>query len=318
MKVYKEITPLSEQDVFVLLDSKQVGFDYPIHSHSAIELTLVMNSSGNRIVGDSVKKYTDTDLVMIGADLYHKWDDDDVPPKKKNKAHVITIQFSEIQFQGSLFSKKAFSAIRQMLFDAQRGISFFGKTRQHLSVQIIELSKLKKFDAVIKFLKILQLLSNSKEIKLLASEGFDIVNKDLNANKINKIFKYITDNFTNSKLNISELANAFNMSPSSFGHYFKRRTNKSFTQFVIDMRLGYASRLLLYSEDTISDIADKSGYNNIANFNRLFKKNKGLTPFAYRQTMRSSEEFYWKVQTTPNQFIPSDLLHKEGIDKPIY
>ena len=94
------------------------------------------------------------------------------------------------------------------------------------------------------------------------------------------------------------------MRSSAFGHFFKKSTNKSFTQFVVDMRLGYASKLLLNSNESISEIAYKSGFNNIANFNRLFKKNKFISPKQYRQNLKHSTNFNWEKQLTPNQFIP--------------
>ena len=96
MIVYKEITPLTQHDVFIIINSEKIGFDYPIHYHSAYELTLILKSSGNRIVGDSVEKYHSNDLVLIGPEIYHRWDDDDIAIEKRNNAHVITIQFSDI------------------------------------------------------------------------------------------------------------------------------------------------------------------------------------------------------------------------------
>ncbi|MCK5637680.1 MAG: helix-turn-helix transcriptional regulator, partial [Flavobacteriaceae bacterium] len=89
------------------------------------------------------------------------------------------------------------------------------------------------------------------------------------------------------------------------GHFFKKCTNKSFTQFVVDLRLGHASKLLIDSDLTISEIAFVSGFNNIANFNRLFKKNKFFTPKQYRQDLMSNNNFNWEQQLTMNQFIPS-------------
>ena len=128
MIVYKEITPLTQNDVFIIKNSKKVGFDYPIHYHSAYELTLILNSSGNRIVGDSVEKYNSNDLVLIGPEIYHKWDDDDIAPEKRNNAHVITIQFSRDLFDQTLFLKESFSSIKNLLKDSQRGLEFVGDT----------------------------------------------------------------------------------------------------------------------------------------------------------------------------------------------
>ena len=101
------------------------------------------------------------------------------------------------------------------------------------------------------------------------------------------------------------MANEFNMSASAFGHFFKKSTNKSFTQFVVDLRLGHSIWLMQNSNKSISEIAFESGFNNIANFNRLFKKNKFVSPKQYKQNFLGSSNFDWEKQLTPNQFIPT-------------
>lgn len=306
MKVYKEITPLIQSDVFVIINSEKIGFDYPIHYHSAYELSLVLNSSGNRIVGDSVEKYCSDDLVLIGPEMYHKWDDDDIPLENRNNAHVITIQFSKDLFNQSLFSKKEFFSIKKLLKDSQRGLIFTDETFKTIALKIQNLVAIKGFEAVIEFLKILHILSISKEKRYLASEGFISIKADEESDRINKMYTYILTHFNDPNLRITELANESNMSTSAFGHFFKKSTNKSFTQFVVDMRLGYASKQLINSNHSISEIAYKSGFNNIANFNRLFKKNKFITPKQYRKNLMNSNNFNWKEQITPNQFIPAN------------
>ena len=163
MIVYKEITPLTQSDVFVIINSEKVGFDYPIHYHSAYELTLIMNSSGNRIVGDSVEKYHVNDLVLIGPEIYHRWDDDDIAPEKRNNAHVITIQFSKDLFDQALFAKESFSDIKNLLAESQRGLKFVGETFRIVADKMKSLTTEKKFESVMEFLQILNLLSNSKD-----------------------------------------------------------------------------------------------------------------------------------------------------------
>ena len=305
MIVYKEITPLTQSDVFIIINSEKVGFDYPIHYHSAYELTLILNSSGNRIVGDSVEKYSLNDLVLIGPEIYHRWDDDDIAPEKRNNAHVITIQFSKDLFEQTLFLKESFSSIKNLLKDSQRGLKFVGETFSIVAEKIKNLTRVKKFESVMEFLKILNTLSISEDKKYLASDGFISIKEDAKGDRVNKMYTYILTHFTDSDLRITELAQESNMSTSAFGHFFKKSTNKSFTQFVVDMRLGYASKLLLNSNDSISEIAFKSGFNNIANFNRLFKKNKFITPKQYRHNLKNSNSFNWKKQLSPNQFVPS-------------
>jgi len=305
MIVYKEITPLTKNDVFIILNSEKIGFDYPIHFHSTFELTLILNSSGNRIVGNSVDKYFINDLVLIGPGIYHKWDDDDVPLKKRNNAHVITIQFSNDIFNQSLFLKEDFFSIKELLKNSERGLMFSGKTFKSISKKIKNLVQIKGFKAVLEFLAILHLLSISEDKKYLAGEEFISINEYEKGDRVNKMYNYILSNFNDRNLRIASLAHETNMSSSAFGHFFKKCTNKSFTQFVIDLRLGHASKLLIDSSHTISEIAFISGFNNIANFNRLFKKNKFVTPKQYRKELMKTNTFNWKKQITSNQFMPS-------------
>ena len=139
----------------------------------------------------------------------------------------------------------------------------------------------------------------------MASEGLISIKEYEKGDRVNKMYEYILANFNDRNLRITDLAQEANMSSSAFGHFFKKCTNKSFTQFVVDLRLGHASKLLIDSNLTISEIAFISGFNNIANFNRLFKKNKFLTPKQYKQNLIPSINFNWKEQLTTNQFMPS-------------
>ena len=305
MIIYKEITPLTQHDVFVIVNSRNVGFEYPIHYHSEFELSLILNSSGNRIVGDSVEKYKNNDLVLIGPEIYHKWDDDDLPPERKNSAHVITIQFSKDILDQPLFLKESFFSIRNLLSDSQRGLKFTKETFKIVSDKMQNLELLKDFEAVLKFLHILHLLSVSKDKIYLSSKGFTSIKNDEKSDRINKMYEYILNHFSDPDLRITQLANEFNMSASAFGHFFKKSTNKSFTQFVVDLRLGHTIRLMQNSNKSISEIAFESGFNNIANFNRLYKKNKFHSPKQYRRNLKQSNDFNWKEQLSPNQFIPS-------------
>lgn len=305
MTVYKEITPLTQNDIFIILNSEKIGFEYPIHYHPAYELTLILNSSGNRIVGNSVEKYYLNDLVLVGPEIYHKWDDDDIPPKKRNNAHVITIQFSKDIFNQALFLKESFFSIKSLLKDSQRGLKFSGETFKIITKKMMNLVTVKGFHALLEFLEILHLLSISGDKEYLAGAEFISIHEYEKGDRVNKMYNYILANFNDRNLRITNLAQEANMSSSAFGHFFKKCTNKNFTQFVVDLRLGHASKLLLDSNLSISEIAFISGFNNIANFNRLFKKNKFITPKQYREKLISSTNFNWKKQLSQNQFVPS-------------
>ena len=166
------------------------------------------------------------------------------------------------------------------------------------------------------FLSLLDLLSRSTERDFLASEGFTPQSFKSDNNRIKIAYGAILRYFTNSNLKIGEIAKMVNMSESAFSHFFQKYTNKSFTQFLIDVRIGHACKLLLDTDDTIKEICFQSGFNNLANFNRLFKKYRNCTPLEYRKKFQLNSDFDWAQQTTPWQFLPDqNLMEKFSPDK---
>lgn len=306
MRVFREITPITHADVFVILDSVDKGFDYPIHNHPEYELTLVQNSAGSRIVGDSTEKYCDTDLVLLGPYLFHKWDDDDAGLASPETCRVITIQFDMHLFDKRLLATKPFYKVRSLLESASRGIRFHGKTLQHAIKHITALTSLQGLEGVIAFLQVLQILSESIEYRYLASEGFDWKAIHTQSKRLHAAYQYIIKHFNDHGLRMPDVASAVNLSESAFSHFFKKATNKSFSQFLIDMRLGHACKLLIETDDPVKFICAASGFNNEANFYRLFKKAHQCTPYEFRRLYRQRTQFDWTEQRTPGQFLPTD------------
>jgi AraC-like DNA-binding protein len=305
MHIYREITPLQEPDVFVVLDSCNNGFDYPIHNHPEFELNLVMGISGTRIVGDSTERYFDGDLVLLGPYLYHKWDGDEAMQRSGQPYRVITIQFGMDLFNAQLLQKERFFKIRKLLQDASRGIKFHGQTFQKAIEIMAVLTEDRGFGSIIEFLKLLDVLSASSETAFLASEGFTPQALKSESNRIQIAYGYILKNFHLQNIKIGDVAALLSMSNSAFSHFFQKYTNKSFTQFLIDVRIGHACKLLLDTDDTINQICYRSGFNNLANFNRLFRKYRGCTPQEYRRRYQENNIFDWTKQITPWQFLPT-------------
>ncbi len=310
MQIYREITPLHESNVFVVLDSMSNGFAYPIHAHPEYELNLVVGISGTRIVGDSTEPYHYFDLVLLGPYLYHKWDGDAAMQASGQPYRVITIQFAMGLFNSELLQKESFSGIRKLLSDSGRGIKFHGQTFEAAMQLMITLTEDKGFDNVMVFLQLLHILSRSSEKEFLASEGFTSQALKSDSNRIQIAYNYIMKSFQDQNIKIGDVAAQVNMSPSAFSHFFHKYTNKSFTQFLVDIRIGHACKMLLDTDETIKEICYQSGFNNIANFNRLFRKYRGTTPLEYRRGYLLKNDFDWRSQITPSQFLPSG---KDGI-----
>lgn len=287
MKVYREITPLKSDEVFVLSDYHEASFNYPLHNHPEYELCLTLGSAGNRIVGDSIAKYNYADLVLIGPHIYHRWDNTDIPNSQRKKARVLVLQFDSQLLSSSLLSKNSFHPIRMLLTRSLRGIEFRGKTRDLIIERLEQLVTMKGLDSVLEFLSILDQLAHAPEQQLLASEGFSFKPENTRSRRINEVYEFIMKNYTD-KIQVGHAAEIANMSESAFSHFFKKCTNKSFTQFVVELRIGLACKLLLETRDTVSQVCFQCGFNNVSNFNRLFKKYKKLTPHQFRRQIEGS------------------------------
>jgi AraC-like DNA-binding protein len=311
MQIYREITPLHESNVFVVLDSMSNGFNYPIHSHPEYELNLVVGISGTRIVGDSTELFHHFDLVLLGPYLYHKWDGDAAMQASGQPYRVITIQFAMGLFNSELLQKESFAGIRKLLSDSGQGIKFHGHTFEQAMPLMMSMTEDKGFDNVITFLQLLGLLSRSVEKESLASEGFTSQALKSDSNRIQIAYNYIMKRFQDQDIKIGDVAAQVNMSPSAFSHFFHKYTNKSFTQFLVDIRIGHACKMLLDTDETIREIGFQSGFNNIANFNRLFRKYRSTTPLEYRRGYLKKNDFDWRSQITPSQFLPSGKDGKE-------
>lgn len=260
--------------------------------------------SGTRIVGDSTERYTDCDLVLLGPYLYHKWDGDKHLQDSGQPYRVITIQFGMGLISGQFFQKDQFNKIRKLLQDSSEGIKFYGQTLKDAIPLMTQLTVDKGFSNVVEFLLLLNVLSQSSETSYLSSAGFSSKILNTHSHRVQMAYSYILKNFENHELKIREVASLLNMSDSAFSHFFQKYAFRSFTQFLLDIRIGHACKLLLDTEETIGQICFKSGFNNISNFNRLFKKYRQVTPVNFRRRYLENNEFDWTRQVTPWQFIP--------------
>ncbi len=318
MNVFRENTPLKDNDICVVIDSSNNGFDYPIHNHPEVEINLIMGMSGKRVVGDSSENYEENDLVILGPYLYHKWYGDEILLHNKNSYRVITIQFDAKQFSNSMMMKDSFYTIRNLLKESLRGIQFTGKTFDAARKMMIEMTENKGFDNTISFLKLLDILSKGVERKFLTHIEFETNNPKANNHRIQSAYAYIMQHYAEPEFKMGDVAKQIRMGVNNFSHFFQKHSFRSFSDFLIDLRLGKACKLILESDKTISEIGYKSGFNNLANFNRLFKKYRGFTPNEFRKKNLLGGDFAWDKQVTPWQFVPADTLNNDIIKPMLY
>ncbi|MEI6555272.1 MAG: AraC family transcriptional regulator [Paludibacter sp.] len=275
--IQKEITPISAEDLFIVLNHPNADFDYPVHYHSDYEINLVLNDKGKRITGDSIEPFNELDLVMIGPNLSHAWRGEII---KGN--HVITIQFSDQILNFPMLQKRMFSSIKQLLIDSQRGLTFSYETKLQISVKILQLTKMQGFHTVLEFLSILYDLSIADR-HVLVSNIFDTKDtiRSSKSRRIAKVCDYLENNLEEN-IKLSDVSSLVNMSDSAFSHFFKKKTNCTFIDYITNLRIARACQMLSETSNTVAEICYSSGFNNLSNFIRIFKKKKGMTPNEYR------------------------------------
>jgi AraC-like DNA-binding protein len=275
-EIQQEICPISNDDLFIILDRTNAKFEYPIHCHPEYEINVVIGTSGTRVIGDSEEPYTDLDMVMIGPYVPHVWKAD------SEENHVITIQFSAELLNFHIMDKRIFLPTKQLLMDSMQGLHFYGSEAEHIKDEIVELTKIQGFQSALKFLNILNSLAYAPRRKLVSNmyESETLIRQS-KSRRISKVCRYIEENIS-QKISLSDAAALVNMSDSAFSHFFKKQTSISFITYVNNLRVAKACDLLANTALSASEICYDCGFNNKSNFIRLFTKRKNMTPIEYR------------------------------------
>ena len=241
-RVLREITPLSEHDFMYVADRHKKDFDYPIHIHDVLELNFVAKAAGaRRVVGDSSEVIGDLDLVLItSSDLEHVWEQHEC---KSEDIHEVTVQFRlNFDLITSPFRFNSYKSIYQMLIRAQRGLAFPPQAIMLVYHRLVRLSSIDEgFLAVQEFFSILYELSKFDDARELATSSFAKVGVGSESKRILKVKSYIDEHYKD-EMSLEQLADLVGMTCTSFSRYFKQRTSKTISEYIIDIRLGYAAR----------------------------------------------------------------------------
>lgn len=275
-----EITPLSEKDCFYLVDRQKSEFTYPLHMHDEFELNFVEGCRGaRRIVGDHIEELGDYDLALLGGGLEHTWEQHKCT---SGNIHEITIQFSIDLFGEVLLAKNQMASLRRLFDNARNGIAFGMPVILRMYSRLTDiLNTTSGFYRVIKLMEFLYELSLEQDCHLLATSSFAHVNHSADSRRVRKIEEYINEHFK-EPIRLQELADLVGMTTTSFSRFFKLRTGRTVSDYIIDLRLGYAARQLADSTTSVVEICYDCGFNNVSNFNRIFKKRKGCSPTVFR------------------------------------
>ncbi|HEX8547366.1 MAG TPA: AraC family transcriptional regulator [Cytophagaceae bacterium] len=262
-------------------------FYNPLHFHNEVELAYIIQSHGTVFIGDYIGSFKPGDLFLIGEKLPHNFKNaaDYFAKESKLEAEALVIHFDKDFLGADLWEKAEMKAINNLLHEARKGILVFGNTGSIVQKRMIDLPQLSSVSQVLAIVEMLDIISLSKENQVLStslpSSNFNFAD----AEKLNKINGYALMNFK-KPIPIKTIAALVSMNPSAFCRYFKMRTKRSFSQFLIELRLQHATQMLINSSSTIDQISFESGFESPSYFYRCFRKHKGLTPAAFQKKLR--------------------------------
>ena len=254
-----------------------------IHSHKNYELNLIISGSGRRIVGNNISGFEAGDLVLLGPNLPHCWEvferENESPPT------CIVIHFDEDIVGSDLFNLPELETVKELLNRGNTGLFFKGDKIAVVKERMEKLTQLKGLESYIELLYIFKELIQIDEKESLSHTPEYPTNYLKDLDQLKDVYEYVFHNIQDG-ISLKAASDLLLMAPGSFCRYFKKRTGKTFIQYVKEMRISIAAKKLAESEKPIAQICFESGYNNLANFNLYFKSITGMTPSEYRKRFR--------------------------------
>lgn len=258
------------------------------HYHPELELIHIEQGSGTQFVGDNIQNFQSGDLILLGPNLPHYWRCDEKYFKGNTSlyAQATVLHFSESIFGDNFLALPENKSIRELLDQARKGMKLTGPENILVKSILQDLLDQKESNPLIALLRILQALSQNSDVRLLSSTDYPDEFDPHDTDRINQIYQYSLENFQ-QKISIEEIAEVANISPHSFCRYFKSRSRKTYSQFLLELRIGHACKLLREGKLSVAQICFESGFNNFANFNKYFKSLTGASPLRYQKEYRS-------------------------------
>lgn len=285
MKVYPFKIPKSSRESLTIEVDHGATFYDKLHQHQEIQIAYIVEGQGKLFVGDSFHSYTDGDVFVIGGNIPHLFQS----MEGTKTSHMISLFFTETSFGDHFFDIPELEQLRYFFTKSDAGFKLLTH-KSAVKKLMLKLPNDTKFSRFLRFFKLLKLLCNS-ETKTLATFVYPKNISSKEGNRMQVIFEYVINNFQKN-INLDAVSELAYMTPNAFCRFFKNHTNKTFFQFLIELRIAHACQLIINHPDmSITEISDISGFTSISNFNRKFKELKGTTPSQYAKKMQADHIF---------------------------
>ena len=278
MKVLPFKIPKPDDDALVYQVDFGISFYDKLHQHKEIQISYIVEGYGTLVVGDSINDYTKNDVIIIGGNVPHVFKSE---RNDSSNFHMISLFFTRESFGSLFFDLEELKEVQVFFKRAKHGFKILTKLKQ-IKVLFLELEKSTKLNRFLILLQILKITSKAN-YKSLSSFIYDKTYSDNEGQRMRNVFDYTMNNFK-SDISLTTISNVANMTKNAFCKYFKKRTNKTYIQFLNELRIEYACKLLESDNDlSIVEIAEQAGFNNMSNFNRQFKSIKQCNPSEFRK-----------------------------------
>jgi len=259
-------------------------FMYPWHFHDEFEIIFVKEGRGERFVADSMELFYPGDVILLGHNIPHymKSAEEYYEGNPERRVKGVVIQFASSYMLHAINHYADLSPVKSLLEKSARGIHFPYPACADIVKRIEMLPQYEGVERIANLLFLLDKMAKSKSKRLLGSPNFNETLSQSTDNRLEKVLSYITYHYT-EKLNLSAIASIVSMNASAFSRYFREKAGKTFIEYILDMRVGYACKLLIGSSLDVSQISIECGFNTLCHFNRIFKAKTGFTPTEYRK-----------------------------------
>ena len=281
----KSIESLNQS--FLVKKLQDPFFDPNWHFHPHYQLFTVIKGTGTRFIGDDIRHFEEGDTVFLGPNMPHLWRSDRNYFEKESllKTEGIVVYFKEDFLGNDFFEKPEMFDIKSFLKNSERGLDLKGTLGAEMVSDLNELLGLTGFEGISKLLNILHKLSVTNDYQYISSSNYTNTHKISETERMRIVHEYVLKHFKEN-INLSTVASLSNMTEAAFCRYFKSRTNKTFSDFVKEIRIGNACKILQDENKSISQTCYESGYNTVSNFNNQFKSLKGVSPLQYQKLYR--------------------------------
>jgi AraC-like DNA-binding protein len=284
--VFAKVLDGLQEKVYLTRLINRPHFSTEFHFHTECQMTFVVESSGHKVIGDCIENFETGELSFLGSDIPHVWYDDQEESEeafnKEDHARSVALFFNPTKLTPLLANFFDTKKLEQVLQISKRGMKFYGSSKEQLKKLLFKMAEEEGAAKLIILLSLLEILCSTNEYVLLASTGYVNTYQTSDNERVDKVFKYLFANFSN-EIKLGDVAAIANMNKQAFCRFFKARTQKTLVEFVNEIRIAHAIKLMSAEDVNIASIAYDCGYNSISNFNKFFKLVTNQTPSDFKK-----------------------------------